>query len=66
MAVVAPWLASLYNLDYMTEAETLFNNVFKRWISQVSFILSFRRATCEGMQGARKAIEAEMLALLMG
>lgn len=58
MPAVAPSLASLYNFDCMTEAERLFNQVFKRWSSRVGFILSFRRATYEGMQGAQKAIEA--------
>lgn len=42
----------------MTEAERLFNQVFKRWSSRIGFIFSFRRATYEGMQGARNAIEA--------
>ena len=58
MSVVASSLAPLYNFDCMTEAERLFNHVYKRWLSQVGFILSFRRATYEGMQGARKSIEA--------
>jgi hypothetical protein len=42
----------------MTEAETLFNQVFKRWTNRLGFILSFRRTFLEGMPGALQSIEA--------
>jgi hypothetical protein len=41
----------------MTEAERLFNQVYKRWLSRVGFILSFRWTSFEGTKGAKEAIE---------
>jgi len=43
----------------MTEAEKLFNQVFKRWIDRQSFILSFRVTSDQGMKGAKEQIQAE-------
>jgi len=57
--VVVSSSRSLYNLTRMTEAEKLFNQIYKRWLSRVGFILSFRRATHEGIHGALKTIQAQ-------
>jgi hypothetical protein len=43
----------------MTEAEKLFNQIFKRWTERQSFILSFRYATTEALAAAVKRIKAE-------
>jgi hypothetical protein len=43
----------------MTEAEILFNQIFKRWTDRQGFILSFRRTSFTGMREATKIIEKE-------
>ena len=43
----------------MTEAEKLFNRVFKRWTNRQSFILSFRVTSDFGIEAARENIRLE-------
>lgn len=43
----------------MTEAEKLFNQVFKRWTERQSFILSFRVTSDQGIEAARQKVRAE-------
>lgn len=43
----------------MNEAEKLYNQVFKRWTSRQSFILSFRITSQQGIDAARERIRQE-------
>jgi len=43
----------------MTEAEKLFNQVYKRWFDRQSFLLSFRITSDQGIKAARENIRAE-------
>jgi hypothetical protein len=48
----------------MTEAEKLFNQIFKRWTDRQSFILSFRATSGQGMEAAKAKIRAEKVAFV--
>src|ERR1700730_9744635 len=45
----------------MTDAEKLFNQIVRRCFNRWSFILSFRITSNQGMEAARKKIEAEKI-----
>jgi hypothetical protein len=50
----------------MTEAEKLFNQVFKRWADRQSFILSFRITSDQGIEAAKENVRAEKVKFVDG